>query len=124
MKEYKDNWDFKKVLENRYKDAFDCGVQIGVDIGIDIGMYLAKNNTTILPENIVNEIINKNKRDIEVGNIEFKFNNADKKEVEHNDDSIAILKAMQESADAVCNSPQYDFSCVTSLFGEEGAKDE
>lgn len=37
--------------------------------------------------------------------------------------SEAILKAMQESADAVKNSPQYDFSCVTSLFGKE-AKDE
>ena len=38
----------------------------------------------------------------------------------NNDDSIAILKAMQESADAVRNSPQYDFSCVEELLEEEG----
>ena len=41
---------------------------------------------------------------------------------DNNDNSIAILKAMQESADAVRNSPQYDFSCVTSLFDEEGVE--
>lgn len=40
-----------------------------------------------------------------------------------NDDSIAILKAMQESADAVRNSPQYDFSCVKELLDEEGAEE-
>ena len=30
-----------------------------------------------------------------------------------------ILTAMKESAEAVKNSPHYDFSCVTSLFREE-----
>lgn len=82
MKEYKDDWDFKKVLEKRYKDSFDCGVQIGVDIGIEIGMYLARNNATTLPKNVMDEIINKNKKDIEIGNIMFKFNNADKEGAE------------------------------------------
>ena len=32
---------------------------------------------------------------------------------------IDVLTAMRKSAEAVKNSPQYDFSCVTSLF-EEG----
>lgn len=30
-----------------------------------------------------------------------------------------VLTAMKESAEAVKNSPHYDFSCVTSLFREE-----
>lgn len=34
---------------------------------------------------------------------------------------IDVLTAMRKSAEAVKNSPQYDFSCVTSLFGEKGA---
>ncbi len=32
---------------------------------------------------------------------------------------IDVLTAMRKSAEAVKNSPKYDFSCVTSLF-EEG----
>lgn len=42
----------------------------------------------------------------------------------NNDDSMAILKAMQESADAVRNSPQYDFSCVKELLDKEGDENE
>lgn len=38
------------------------------------------------------------------------------------EDGKDILTAMQESADAVRNSPQYDFSCVKELFDEEGAE--
>ena len=32
--------------------------------------------------------------------------------------SMAIFKAMAESAEAVKASPRYDFSCVTPLFDE------
>ena len=33
--------------------------------------------------------------------------------------SKKILTAMKESAEAVKNSPKYDFSCVTSLFDKD-----
>lgn len=35
------------------------------------------------------------------------------------EDGKDVLTAMKESAEAVKNSPHYDFSCVTSLFREE-----